>query len=241
MSNAAQVEPGAHLDIRYAGRPSTEIASGLMAFIRAAESQGRDSELVVALLQESTDLLTGRQPRGGGLTEEQARYLVESGDFDADELADTEHEIASDALAVDERRTRLGALTRTFSAAEVAALLHIDASRVRHRQSKGLLYGVLVAGKRRYPIWQFVDGRPLPHLAPIVSALPGDWHPAAVESFMVIAKSSLRAPALPASGGPASGGAAAASHPDRLSPVEWLHGGGDPRAVVDILDGFLQS
>src|SRR5690349_10423637 len=101
MSNAAQIEPGAQLDVQYAGHPSTEIASGLMAFIRAAESQGRDPELVVALLQESTDLLTERQPRGGGLTEDQARYLIESGDFDTDELAETEREVASDTLAVE--------------------------------------------------------------------------------------------------------------------------------------------
>lgn len=209
-----------------------EVAQSLRDLMRAARSQGRDNEIVIVLLQESTDLLTKeRQPRGGGLTEEQASYLIESGDFTPEELARAEQRVASGALAEDERKTRLGALTRTLSAVEVANLLHIDDSRVRHRRAKGLLYSFLVGGKRRYPAWQFVDGEPLPNLSQLVDAFPNDWHPAGVESFMTTPKSSLRAPAL----------ALDTTNPEHLTPVEWLQSGGDPKAVVGILDSFLQS
>jgi hypothetical protein len=211
-----------------------EVAKSLSDLILAAHSQGRDNEIVVVMLKESTDLLTKeRQPRGGGLTDEQARYLVESGAFTADELAQTEREVAAGALAEEERKTRLGALARTLSAGEVASKLGIDASRVRHRQAKGLLFGFRVAGKRRYPTWQFTEGdaQPLPRLATVIEAFPHDWHPAGIEAFMTTPKSSLRAPSLSMS----------EDTPERLTPAEWLESGGDPDAIVRILGSFLQS
>lgn len=191
------------------------------------QSKGWNDDVVAVLIRESADLLKEREPRGGGLSEDQARFLIESGDFTAEELAETERQVAAGELASEERQTRLGALARTLSAAEVADRLDIDPSRVRHRQGKGLLYSFLVGGKRRYPTWQFVTGTKmvLPHLASVVEAFPEDWHPAGVEAFMTAPKSSL-----------VSGVSS-----ERLSPVEWLMNGGDPQDVVDILDSFLQS
>lgn len=181
--------------------------------------------MVVVLIRESADTLKKRQPRGGGLSAEQARYLVESGAFDADELAETEREVAEGALATAERRTRISTLTRTLSAGEIADRLGLDASSVRHRQGKGLLYGFLVGGKRRYPTWQLVGDTnlSLPRLAAVVEAFPEDWHPATIEGFMTTPQENLRI-------GDAS-----------ATPVEWLLNDGDPRKIVGILGSFLQS
>lgn len=211
-----------------ASTPAHDDVEKSVEYLRSVvRSQGRNDEVVAVLIHESAELLKRHQPRGGGLTEDQARFLVESGDFTAEELAETEKQVAAGELANEERQTRLSAIARTLSAAEVAERLEIDPSRVRHRQSKGLLYGFLVGGKRRYPTWQFVAGTnvPLPHLASVVEAFPEDWHPAGVEAFMTVPKSSL----------------VSGESSERMTPVEWLMSGGDPQAVVDILDSFLQS
>ena len=204
---------------------SADVVASVRYLMDAAHSQGRDDDMVVVLIRESADTLKKRQPRGGGLSAEQARYLVESGAFDADELAETEREVAEGALATAERRTRISTLTRTLSAGEIADRLGLDASSVRHRQGKGLLYGFLVGGKRRYPTWQLVGDTnlSLPRLAAVVEAFPEDWHPATIEGFMTTPQENLRI-------GDAS-----------ATPVEWLLNDGDPRKIVGILGSFLQS
>lgn len=206
-----------------------EVGESVRELQRVLSEQGRDPEIVPVMLHELRQIIAERAPRGRGLTDEQARYLVESGDFTAEELAETERAVADGELALEERNVRLGAISRSLSATEAARRLGVDPSRVRHRQAKGLLYGVLIGGRRRYPEWQFVPGSgdPLPKLGQVIKAFPEDWQLATVESFMTTPKSALRAP------GDRNG--------ERLTPVEWLLNGGDPEAIVGILDSFLQS
>jgi len=222
-----------------AGTHSGEIARGISSLMRVAQQKEDGFELVLVILQDSTEALQNkREPRGRGLSEEQAKYLIDSGAFDAEELAETEKAVQAGELAEEERKTRLGALSRTISAVQVASLLNLSESRVRHRQAKGLLYGILVGNKRRYPTWQFdkEENAPLPHLATIVKALPKDWNPAAVEAFMTNPKSSLRVTDLVE-----EDDALVAKDDVEFSPVEWLESGGDPKAVISLLTSFLQS
>jgi hypothetical protein len=191
-----------------------------------AEAQGQGDELVVTILRESADLIKKRQPRGGALSDEQVAFLIESGTFTPEKFAEVSSRVARGDLAEAERKTRLGAVTASLSAAEVALRLGIDASRVRHRQAKGGLYAFIAGGKRRYPSWQFTDdpAQPvLPGLATVIKAFPHDKHPASIQGFMSTPQSSLRVDG------------------ERMTPPEWLLHGSDPQAVVNILDSFLQS
>lgn len=202
-----------------------EAQESFQHLMEAAQLHGRDDELVVVLIRESADLIKKRQPLGGALSETQIRYLIDSGVFTDEEFAETAKSVARGDLAEAERKTRLGSVAASLSAAEVALRLGIDPSRVRHRQAKGSLYGFIAGGKRRYPAWQFT-GDPaqpvLPGLPALVRAFPEDMHPASIQGFMAAPQVDLLI----------DGKAA--------TPIEWLLHGGDPQELADILDGFLQ-
>lgn len=203
-----------------------EVRKTVEYLIWVAQSQGQGDELVVTILRECADLIKKRQPRGGALSDEQVAFVIESGTFTAEKFAEVSARVARGDLAEAERKTRLGAVTASLSAAEVAMRLGVDASRVRHRQAKGGLYSFVVGGKRRYPAWQLTSdpARPvLPGLAALVKGLPEDMHPASIQGFMTTPQEDLLV------------------NGERMTPVEWLLHGGDPQALVDILDSFLQS
>lgn len=203
-----------------------EVLDSVEELVTVAYSIGHSDELTISIIRETTDLLKKRLPRGGALNDEQVAFLVESGDFTAEEFAETEASVKRGDLAEEERKTRLGAVTASLSAAEVAEQLGIDASRVRHRQAKGSLHSFMAGGKRRYPTWQFTgnSAQPvLPGLAAVIKAFPSDKHPASIKGFMSTPQESLLIDG------------------ERVTPAEWLLHGGNTQAVVDILDSFLQS
>lgn len=221
--------PGARCRRAAGARPVIshhDVEASFHSLIGAAESQAQGAELVIALLRESTQLIQKRQSRGGALSDAQVQFLIESGDFSPGEFDEVSASVARGELANAEHRTRLAVVAASLSAAEVADLLGIDQSRVRHRQAKGSLYAFSVAGKRRYPTWQFTvhEMQPvLPGLATVVKAFPADMQPATIQGFMTTPQESLRV------------------DDEAVTPPEWLLHGGDPRNVVAILDSLLQS
>jgi hypothetical protein len=105
-------------------------------------------------------------------------------------------------------------LADALSVAEVATRLGIDASRVRHRLAKHQLIGIRRVRGWLLPAYQFgADGRLLPGIERVAAALAGS-HPVVVARFL------------------------STSQPDlvvarrRLTPRQWLEGGGDPSRVV---------
>lgn len=105
-------------------------------------------------------------------------------------------------------------LADALSVAEVATRLGIDASRVRHRLAKRQLIGIRRARGWLLPAYQFgADGQLLPGIERVAAALAGS-HPVVVARFL------------------------STSQPDlvvarrRLTPRQWLEGGGDPSRVV---------
>lgn len=94
----------------------------------------------------------------------------------------------------------------------VAALLHIDGSRVRHRVRDGALYGFKVRARLRLPVWQFHDGAPLPALRAVLTALPDDLHPLEAAGFLTTPMEELAVADVP------------------RSPRDWLAGGGGRRS-----------
>lgn len=187
---------------------------------------GGGTDLLLDVLEEVRSSLEGRQAHGGGMTEEQAAFLVRSGTMTAQQFEDTEASVARGELSELERRTRLAAVTTSLDTREVAELLGIDASRVRHRKAKDGLYAFPVGSKLRFPSWQFTGdpGQPvLPGLTAVVRAIPDDMRASSVLGFMTTPQEDLLVDDAP------------------VTPPEWLAGGGDPQEVVDLLESHLQS
>ncbi|RLV56094.1 DNA-binding protein [Aeromicrobium phragmitis] len=115
---------------------------------------------------------------------------------------------ASDALT-----THHAALTT----AQAARLLGRSESRVRHMIREHELIALPSGGRGRarlLPRWQFRDGRPLPHAAKIIAALPAELDPLTVEDFFMrgTVDTATRSTAV----------------------ADWLFAGGDPAPVVDL-------
>lgn len=89
------------------------------------------------------------------------------------------------ATAVAEVEQEGSALTT----AEVAEVFGVTAGRVRQLLTEGRAYA-LPSSKGRgttrlFPAWQFVDGKPIPHVGTVALALPESTHPLAVRAFFL--------------------------------------------------------
>jgi hypothetical protein len=115
----------------------------------------------------------------------------------------------------------VAALVQTsLSVPDVAALLDVDASRIRHRLADREMYSIRVGRSHRLPAWQFYGGRPLPGLRDVLGALPRGLHPATVEGFMSTPQEDL------------------VLHGMTTTPRHWLAHGGDPLPVAALARGF---
>lgn len=203
----------------------SNVKGSLGKLIEMIASSDVPSDTVDAMLDEVTKSAIRRQPHGGALTKSHADVLVRSGALSVEHLSALESRVGSGELARIERETRLGAITRTLTADEVGERLGgISASRVRHRQNANLLYAFLAGKSRRYPLWQFIDDQVVPGLSGVIPHFLDGWQPASVEGFMTTPQEDLPS-------GP----------DDSVTPVEWLAGGGDPAAVVAILDRIART
>jgi len=138
----------------------------------------------------------------------------------------TEEELA--ALAA--RTSALDAfeLEHSLTRPAVAALLGQTELEVVGMTAGRLYSHDLAPDGPRWPDWQFADGRPLPHLAAVVAALPGS-HPTGIRTVMTTPNLDLLA-------------AKPLDHPIRqlipglpLSPADWLFAGGSPTPVLALL------
>lgn len=101
------------------------------------------------------------------------------------------------------------------SVAEVANVLGIDSSRVRHKLAEGKLTG-WKDRSWRLPSWQFSDAGVLPGLEVVLNALPDDQPPLMAAAFMNTPQTDLEI----------NGKAA--------TPRQWLLAHGDPQAVAEL-------
>jgi len=124
-------------------------------------------------------------------------------------------------------------LQHTRSLPKVAALLDRAEHEVLGMTEAGELYSYTPAGgAHRYPSWQFAYGRPLPHLAAVVAAIPVGSHPTGVRTLMTTPSPDL-VDAVPF------------DHPIsqliptiRRSPTDWLSGGEPPPPVMALLAAY---
>jgi len=85
--------------------------------------------------------------------------------------------------------------------------------------------------RQRWPAWQFAYGSPLPHLREVVAAIPAGAHPTGVRTLMTAPHPDLVVEVLDR---PVS-----QLLPEiRVSPANWLSGGGSPTPVMALLAAF---
>jgi len=156
------------------------------------------------------------RPWAAELSADEARLLDESG---LTEDPDAYAEVAADVLA------HMGLLINTaFSAGDVAGALGVNESRVRQRRIAKTLWAIEDNGAWVFPAMQFESDaktgkyKQIRGLDRVFAALAPDLHPVAVAGF-------LRTP-----------------HPDLtlrgrpMSPIEWLHSGGDVAPVLRLVE-----
>lgn len=171
------------------------------------------SEADVALgLEAALQVLSGSgaAPLTGG----EVDYLVRHAGVDGTRVVDSwdpQIERAQRARAAVRAVEEL--VSTSVGIAQAARMLGVDRSRISHRLSGGALYAVTVGSHRRIPTWQLLDGKELPGLSRVISAIPASAHPLDVAGLMTTPADELAG----------------------RTAVEHLSSGGDPGVVVDLV------
>ncbi len=125
---------------------------------------------------------------------EQRQLLIESGAVIEGHLAAVEAKVGRGSLALAGIESQFSRLIRTASLEKTGAYLGWDEKAVRAAASEGRLYVFDVAGRLRFPRWQFHRAAPdglLPHLAELIDLVPPHWTPQVVSGFMETSQSRL--------------------------------------------------
>jgi hypothetical protein len=170
-------------------------------------------------IQALTDLLLAMKPISlARLSENEARFLIESGSFTAEEWAVTSASVTRGALQLSATEGWLLALFATKSMEDVAGFLDWSEEDVRSAVADGSLYAVKISGRLRFPTWQLGSpGRLLPGLPELIAVISPRWNWQSAAGFMATRQSKLVAEG-------------------RKTPVEWLRDGGDVNAVKEIVE-----
>lgn len=186
-------------------RPRDAAVRALMEFSHASAAAGVD---VAAILEAATRSLQ-QFAVDSRLPESEAVFLDTHGDV-TPETSRGLVQVKAEQAARD--------AARFVDTDEVASLLNIDASRVRHRKGAGILISHKFGKDLRYPTWQFTTGgNVIPGLAELRAAIDPQRHPADVAAIMMTPQEDLVVRGRPA------------------TPAQWLASGGDVRPVVDLL------
>ncbi len=175
-----------------------------------------DERIIVGALERLVDeglLVAGTQrPLPDALPEGDAEFLAKHGGV-------TDNREALMTARVEDALRTQTLHEQTVSVAEVAAILKLSQSRVRHRIKDGSLYAFPAPGRgtaRRLPAWQFEGNEPIPHLGEVLAALPDDFSPIEVRNFILNAR--IDQP-----------------NGDGDAPLlDWLRAGGDVGPVLEV-------
>lgn len=185
---------------------------------RAISRLNNDPNWFMDALLEFLHLVRPVQP--DRLTEAQKRYLIESGDFTAESLAETEANVDRGSLQLDVVQGWLAHLLDTISLDEASGFLGMAEDQVIGLVEEGRLYAATVHARLRFPHWQFDVSKPgkvLPHLPEVIQAVRPDWQSQSVAAFMATPQEDLVAEG-------------------RKTPAAWLRDGGDVRDVIQLME-----
>jgi excisionase family DNA binding protein len=164
------------------------------------------------------------------LVEDAARMLSPADPDPADYFSAEQRETLADvgldlsprrATEVDHRAKAVAAQAvlreSAMTVAEVAKVIGVDTSRVRHRLAAGRLSGWKDRGGWRLPAWQFTTAGVLPGLEIVLGSVPDDQPPLVVAAFIATPQPDLLLDGEPA------------------TPRQWLLATGDPNPVAKLI------
>jgi len=111
-------------------------------------------------------------------------------------------------------------LQSSYTTAEAAQLLGVNASRIRQKLKEHSLYAVRDEREWRLPRFQFEQRRPLPGLASVLAQCPADLNPLAVAEWFLLPNPDLESEDRDG---------------EATSPRDWLLAGRPPAAVARLL------
>lgn len=170
------------------------------------------------LLDQMTQTL-GSTPTGDPsslLTDDQEAVLREAGSF-VDEMPPFMAR-ASTATAMQ----GLSVVVSSLTTAQVATMLELTAGRIRQRATDRTLLSLRVASTLRFPLFQFPDRAEVPGWERVAPSFPANAHPVAIATFMDQRSDELIV------------------GEQAVTPMEWLGGGGDPQAVVRLVEAAFK-
>lgn len=212
MTNSSQTTPGQPRQ----ARPSDDAVDGLVDAITRLNADGD------FLARAITDSLLAERPVSdeSRLSTEEVDFLIRSGSFTAEKLQETSARLARGELQSNVVSTLLSSLNDSLSADDVEGFLELSATELDELIAAGGIYSVEVAGRRRFPSWQFSlssQGKLLPHLAEIIGLVKDD-HWISVSGMMHTPQANMVTRG-------------------RQTPVEWFRSGGGIEALRQIKEG----
>jgi len=171
--------------------------------------------LLDGLLAFARSLEPVRRPPSG---DPSRAFLVSSGAFTEQELAEADASVARGSLELSAMEWWLTAAAETSSLEDAAAFLHLTMDEIELAIREDRLMAVDIAGEWRVPIWQFNTrpvGRTLPHLESIIPLLR-DWDWRTAGRFFATRQEDLLGYG-------------------RKTPASWLEDGGDAKQVRSLI------
>lgn len=191
------------------------------AIRRLAEAVAQLSNDSDYFLRELTDMLLAMKPVSKEkLSENEVRFLIESGAFTADEWTEASESVNRGSLQLSAAEGWLSGLFETASMETTAGFLGWNEGDVRAAVSEGRLYAIEISGRFRFPTWQFDAGSPLkllPGLTRVIELVAPRWHWQSTAGFMSTPQRSLVAEG-------------------RKTPTQWLRDGGDIEHIQELVE-----
>lgn len=172
-------------------------------------------------LQMLTDMLLAMKPISRErLTENEVRFLIESGAFTAEEWAETSASVDRGRLQLSATEGWLLGLFATLSMDDVTGFLGWSEGVVRTAAAEGHLYAIEISGRLRFPTWQFQAGSPtklLPGLTEMIAVISPRWDWRSATGFFNTPQEDLVGEG-------------------RKTPTQWLRDGGNVDEVIKIVE-----
>ena len=150
------------------------------------------------------------------LTHGDREFLIKHAGLDREDLTQEAVNAVDIEIAANRSVVAQDVKTRSWDTHAVSTQLKMAPANVRRAVREGALFSIKTSpgGHHLFPDWQFHNGRMLPGLNPVISALPHNYHPREIEEFMTSETDELRG----------------------MSPVTWLAEGGNVGEVVTLAD-----
>ncbi|ERG64477.1 MULTISPECIES: hypothetical protein [Agrococcus] len=164
--------------------------------------------------REFVDILLEASADPEPLTAGERSFLMQHAGVEEAKLSDRSLRRAAAVVGVSTSMAQARAGDAAITTAEAAALTGIAPSNIRRLIAGGrlLTFGLSKSGSHLLPRWQFTEGGVVPGIREVVRALPVDYHPLDIATFM-------QAPVVELGG---------------RAPAEWLSGGGSVDRVVEL-------